>query len=133
LTARPDPVNNYVLTDCLSQGAHPLSHVRGQAQFDLGLIPFLRNELTLATNPIKLYEYFSHGLPVVSTRLPEVGLFGDLVYLADDPESFAAQVERAAEETDQSLRERRIAIARQESWACRAEELLQALDRIGLG
>ena len=100
------------------------------AQFDVGLIPFLRNELTLAANPIKLYEYFSLGLPVVSTRLPEVELFGDLVYLADDPQSFASQVERAAEETGESLRERRMAIARQESWAARAEQLLVAFERI---
>ncbi len=103
------------------------------ARFDVGLLPFLRNELTLATNPIKLYEYFSCGLPVVSTRLPEVELFGDLIYLADDPKTFAAQVERAAGETEGSLRERRIAIARQESWESRADQLLAAFERIAPG
>ncbi len=47
--------------------------------FDVGMIPFLRNDLTLAANPIKLYEYFSYGLPVVSSRLPEVEMLGDIV------------------------------------------------------
>jgi glycosyltransferase involved in cell wall biosynthesis len=100
------------------------------AEFDVGLIPFLRNELTLATNPIKLYEYFSLGLPVVSTRLPEVQFYSDLVYIADDSHSFAVQVERAAREKDESLRNRRVAIARQETWESRAEQLLVACKRI---
>src|SRR5262249_52885783 len=48
------------------------------AEFDVGLIPFQVTPLTLATNPIKLYEYFSLGMPVVSSRLPEVEAFKDL-------------------------------------------------------
>ena len=40
--------------------------------FDVGLIPFALNELTRNVNPIKLREYLSAGLPVVSTRDPGV-------------------------------------------------------------
>ena len=36
-------------------------------QFDVACIPFLRNSLTEATNPVKFYEYLSAGKPVVST------------------------------------------------------------------
>lgn len=35
------------------------------------IIPFLLEEVTLATNPIKMYEYLAAGKPVVSTDLPE--------------------------------------------------------------
>jgi hypothetical protein len=94
------------------------------AQCDAAMIPFLRTDLTMATNPIKLYEYFSQGLPVVSTRLPEVELYGDLVYLADGPREFSAQVARAVGENDAARRERRMAIAQQESWTARAQQLL---------
>lgn len=97
------------------------------ARFDVGIIPFLRNELTLATNPIKLYEYFSLGLPVVSTRLPEVELYGEIVYTADDPESFVSQLAAAAGETDPSRRRRRISLARAETWKSRAAQLLEAV------
>ena len=55
------------------------------AAWDVAMIPFLVNDLTVATNPIKLYEYFSAGLPVISSRLPEVELYPDLVYIADSP------------------------------------------------
>jgi glycosyltransferase involved in cell wall biosynthesis len=40
--------------------------------FDVGLIPFVLNNLTRAVNPLKLMEYFALGLPVLSTRLPEL-------------------------------------------------------------
>ncbi|HJY88181.1 MAG TPA: glycosyltransferase, partial [Candidatus Acidoferrales bacterium] len=33
--------------------------------FDVAILPFVRNELTLAANPLKLREYLAAGLPVV--------------------------------------------------------------------
>jgi glycosyltransferase involved in cell wall biosynthesis len=103
---------------------------RPMAEFDVALIPFLRNRLTMATNPIKIYEYFSCGLPVVSTRLPELEQFGDLVYLASDAREFAALVEKAAAERDPSLKERRIALARKETWTSRVTLLLKEFERL---
>jgi glycosyltransferase involved in cell wall biosynthesis len=47
---------------------------RYSAYFDVGLIPFAYNDLTLAVNPIKLREYLSAGMPVVATDLPEIEL-----------------------------------------------------------
>lgn len=40
--------------------------------FDVGIIPFVVNDLTKAVNPIKLREMIAAGCPVVSTTLPEV-------------------------------------------------------------
>ncbi len=97
------------------------------ARCDVAMIPFLRTDLTLATNPIKLYEYFSRGLPVVSTRLPEVEQYSDLVYLASNPREFSEQVARAVEENDPGRRGQRIAVAEQESWTARARQLLDAV------
>jgi glycosyltransferase involved in cell wall biosynthesis len=42
------------------------------AHFDVGIIPFVVNDLTRAINPIKLREMLASGCPVVSTDLPEV-------------------------------------------------------------
>jgi glycosyltransferase involved in cell wall biosynthesis len=44
--------------------------------FDVALMPFKMNELTLASNPLKVREYLAAGLPVVSTALPEVERLG---------------------------------------------------------
>jgi glycosyltransferase involved in cell wall biosynthesis len=95
------------------------------ASFRVGLIPFRINALTLATNPIKLYEYFSCGMPVVSTRLPEVERMGDLAYVARSPLEFAAAVRQAMLENDPARQKRRLDIALQESWMGRADALAQ--------
>ena len=42
------------------------------AWFDVGIIPFVVNELTSAVNPIKLREMIAAGCPVVSTAMREV-------------------------------------------------------------
>ena len=99
-------------------------------RFKVGLIPFRRVPLTLAADPIKLYEYFSLGLPVVSTRLPEVERFGDLVYLADTPAQFAAQVKAAGSEEDPSKRQGRISASQTESWNTRAAQLVAAIEEL---
>jgi glycosyltransferase involved in cell wall biosynthesis len=91
---------------------------------DAAIIPFIRSPLTLATNPIKLYEYFGAGLPIVSTRLPEVELHGDLVYIADDSTQFAALLAQAVREDRSLYRERRRQVARAETWHRRADALL---------
>ena len=66
-------------------------------QFDVGLIPFKLNELTRAVNPIKLREYLAAGLPVISTPLPEVAIYEQMVNLADTPEEFVRRRGRRAE------------------------------------
>lgn len=96
------------------------------ATWDVAVIPFLLNDLTLAANPIKLYEYFALGLPVVSTRLPEVELYGHLAYVADSAAGFSQMIELAMNERDEKLREQRIALSCRETWCARATELLEA-------
>ena len=87
--------------------------------------------MTLATNPIKLYEYFSCGLPVVSSSLPEVEMFPEFTYVASTPQEFAQQIGRALNEQNPQLRARRRAIAEKESWAARAAQLSRIISPAG--
>lgn len=53
----------------------PLPHDQALAamrEFDVGLIPFKRNRLTAAVDPIKYYEYRALDLPVLSTDFGEM-------------------------------------------------------------
>ena len=93
--------------------------------FRVALIPFLRNELTIGTNPIKLYEYFSHGIPVVATRLPELDQFSSLAYLSGNTEEFVQQLEIAMQEDNAVFRQERIRIAHEETWTNRVTQLRQ--------
>ena len=96
-------------------------------KFDVCLIPFKINSLTLATNPVKVYEYLSAGKPVVGSDLPELAQFGDLVYRARNTEEFVKSVENALAETGhqaQDLHARRIDFAKGQTWHQRAQSLL---------
>jgi len=46
--------------------------------FDVAIIPFQINDITLVTSPIKLYEYMASGVPCVTTPMPEAKLPGVL-------------------------------------------------------
>jgi len=100
------------------------------SMFRVALIPFLRNDLTIGTNPIKLYEYFSYGLPVVSTALPEMEEYKALLYLYDQPGQFTGQLEKAVAEKDSFLKQSRIGIAHRESWNARVDQLSEAFQNI---
>jgi glycosyltransferase involved in cell wall biosynthesis len=123
--------------------SEPNVHLLGEVPYDrlpsllgqsrVGLIPFKVNELTLATNPIKLYEYFSLGMPVVSSRLPEVEQFRDLVYIAADSAGFAGALHDALREDDPERRLRRKAVAREESWGARATLLSAEFQHLSQG
>jgi len=61
------------------------------ATFDVALMPFALNEATRSISPTKTLEYLAAGLPIVSTRVPDVVAdYGSVVRLADDAEAFAA-------------------------------------------
>jgi len=100
------------------------------ARFRVALIPFRVSPLTVMTNPIKLYEYFSCGLPVVTSPLPEAQAMGDLVYVAGTPADFGLQVKCALEEDDPARRDQRRKIALRESWTSRARNLSAEFDAL---
>ena len=86
------------------------------AQFDVGMIPFLRNEFNLHCNPTKLNEYLALAFPIVATRLPAFESHEDLMYLAETHEEFLKLIDRALEETDQTLPQRRRDAVAGQSW-----------------
>jgi glycosyltransferase involved in cell wall biosynthesis len=59
-------------------------------ELDVALMPFALNEATRSISPTKTLEYLASGLPVVSTRVPDVVAdFDTVVELRDDAEGFA--------------------------------------------
>ena len=87
--------------------------------FDVCLIPFKLNDLTKGVDPVKLYEYFGQGKPVVATGMAGLPRNTDLLYIGKDQEDFARKVDMAVQETDIQLRQKRIGYARANTWAAR--------------
>jgi glycosyltransferase involved in cell wall biosynthesis len=84
------------------------------AALDVGLMPFALNGATRSISPTKTLEYLAAGLPVVSTRVPDVVAdWSEVVHLADDAAGFAAACrEVAAHSLDE--RDRLVAPLRRE-------------------
>jgi len=100
------------------------SHLRA---FDVCMIPFLVNQVTNATDPVKMYEYFAQGKPVVATAMTELQTWGDLLYLASSPKEFAGKLDQALSEKNGDLARRRIDFARSNTWRHRYEIIDRAI------
>ena len=91
--------------------------------FSVGVMPFALNELTTNVNPIKMREYLSGGLPVVSTDLPEVRGYSEWVRVARSPDEFLAACEEAIADDEPAMRQRRSDAMAGESWEAKVAEL----------
>lgn len=99
--------------------------------FDVCLLPFKVSPLTLATSPVKVYEYLSAGKPVVSVALPELASFDGHVAVADGTTAFVAAVGQAlAEPADSPVRAARAKFASAQTWSHRTAALETAIARI---
>ncbi|MEO8215487.1 MAG: glycosyltransferase [Acidobacteriota bacterium] len=97
--------------------------------FDACIIPFKVNAITEATDPVKFYEYISQGKPVVAPRMPELYPYEDLLYIATDDDDFVRKVDLAIEESDPGIVERRIEMARQNTWTERVTRIKDGIRR----
>jgi hypothetical protein len=112
-------------------GRRPYQSLPGYCKkFDIAVLPFIVNELTLAANPLKIREYLAAGLPVVATPLPEVQRLGELVHAATTPEEFLAQCQALIES---GRRGADMAASHQmdaESWDGKVEVLSELITRL---
>lgn len=109
------------------------AYLKGMAA---ALIPYRANELTRNIFPLKLFEYLAAGLPVVAGGLPELAGYADTVGMADGPGDYPALVRQALAEDDPEKRDARVALAGQNTWDQRTEQISalveDALARVGL-
>lgn len=89
--------------------------------FDVAMIPFAVNDITLATSPLKLYEYFAGGKPVVATAMPECQAFAE-VHIVRDAREFSLALDVAkAQGGDPQFRQRLRNLGRTNSWTSRVK------------
>lgn len=98
------------------------------AGFDVAVIPYVANPYTRSCFPLKLYEYLAAGKPVVASGLPELAGMDPDVSLVDGAAAFESAIERALLCRSDADRERRMALARENTWEGRAGRLLGIVD-----
>lgn len=91
---------------------------------DVCLVSHVRNELTAAMSPLKIYEYLAGGVPVVSIDLPPVRGIDDRVLLTDSTADFADVIEDALALGPQPEADR-LDFVRANSWRSRHDTILR--------
>ncbi len=100
--------------------------------FDVAIIPYRLTEYTEHVYPAKLNEYLAMGLGVVATPLSEITRFnrfhGPIVRLGADAAGFESAVEAELSQADRDAVARRVAVAKENSWAARLELMSSLID-----
>jgi hypothetical protein len=90
--------------------------------FDVGIIPYPRTPFRIQCSPLKVFDYISFGLPVVSIDIHELKGMGDLVYLSDSQDDFVVKIGLALDE-GKVLRDKRMQYCIKNSWQSKLEDM----------
>ena len=98
--------------------------------FDITMIPFLVNDVTHAVSPIKLFEYMAAAKPVISTPLNESIQYPG-VLIAGNHQEFSNKIDEALQlKSDAEYINLITGVAKENSWAERAYQILDAIDGV---
>jgi glycosyltransferase involved in cell wall biosynthesis len=92
--------------------------------FDVCIIPYVLNEYTKCVFPIKLFEFLSVGKPVVSTALPSIIKYNNIISIAKSYEQFVELIEKSLNENSEEKMNDRITLSKNNTWESRATKLL---------
>ncbi|MFH1855625.1 MAG: glycosyltransferase, partial [Candidatus Omnitrophota bacterium] len=84
--------------------------------FDVCLNPFRVNALTAMVSPLKVFEYLASGRPIVSTDMPEVRPFAEVVKIAHGKEEFLACIKKVLSGEPEDAKSKCLEIAKEYSW-----------------
>ena len=98
---------------------------------DAGLVPFKRTPLTDAVNPVKVYEYLSAGLHVLSADIAGVAEFGEMVSVCTTPDAWVSAARQAVGRSTRPGADARRTFAANHLWPDRARAILQAIEEAG--
>lgn len=92
--------------------------------FDVCWIPFRHDNVALAANPVKAYEYLSLAKPVVSTPIADAESFGDCVSTVQTVDQAVAALKTALTSSTDAPRQRQT-FAAKNTWRARAAEYIE--------
>ena len=94
--------------------------------FDICIIPFIINEITLSTNPIKVFEYMAMEKPIITTDMPECRKYKSVI-IAKNKEEFDDKIKNINILYNSDMKKIEIEEAKQNSWEYKANEILELI------
>jgi GT2 family glycosyltransferase/glycosyltransferase involved in cell wall biosynthesis len=97
-------------------------------RFDVCMIPFIKNDVTDAVSPVKLFEYFSAGKPIVTTDLVECTKYS-LVQIGKSHDEFINETRLILSGDTLLDKEKARRLAMDNTWSLRVDQIVDALDK----
>ena len=96
--------------------------------FDVATIPFVINEITLSTSPVKLFEYMAGGKPILTSKMPECLKYESVRTYADADEFCRIVEEYLAMKPDDPYWDVLKREALENTWDSRTDQILEAIE-----
>ncbi|MEQ8703122.1 MAG: glycosyltransferase [Phaeodactylibacter sp.] len=100
------------------------------ADCEVGIIPYLANDINRSIYPLKINEYLAVGVPVVMTAFAHLPEFEGYAWQTDGAEAFARALREAVATDSPERIQARTAFAQCNSWPAKAKEFDQLLNQL---
>lgn len=97
---------------------------------DALIIPYKNNEYGKGINPIKLLEYFATGKPVISTPIPAVEQYREMMIVVDNGQAAVEALRNIHNWETEEKKFSRLQVARENSWSSKCDILVQEINQI---
>jgi len=98
------------------------------AKYDVGIIPYIVNEVNKNIYPLKINEYLAVGVPVVMTPFAYLPEFENMVSVSIDKDDFCTKLIFETETDTTKKLSQRILFASENSWDARTESFSRIIE-----
>lgn len=95
-------------------------------KFDVFMLPFLINDVTNATNPIKIFEYMAMEKPIITSDLPECRKYKSCLIYKNDQE-FIKLIDKSLKKLTKEYRETLKKEALENTWEKKADTIMEKI------
>jgi hypothetical protein len=99
------------------------------AKYDVGIIPYIVNEVNKNIYPLKINEYLAVGVSVVMTPFASLPEFENMVSVSTDKDDFCAKLVLETETDTVKKLSQRIIFASDNSWDARTESFSRIIEK----
>lgn len=100
-------------------------------RYDVLIIPFVINDVMHAVNPLKLWEYFATGKPVISSPMDAITIKSPELYVASSLDEWLENIDLAlSENINSEAKKNRIKMAENLSWDILTKEYAIAINEV---